>query len=374
MDAMPPASIAGEKPTPASVPYVPCLETLELATDASPDVETPLRPTASWPGGIRRIIVKATMRPASYFIREQLAHDSLAARQARDLSARLASRYMPEAPAITDPVQRWHELDAKTADEITTRLRPFLTKQELERIESVEFITAPADSFNAEISRTGDFVLLTIDFGFRLHLYSLLLLLYEGYGRRDRDDLPGLIPLMLESWAQAEEICLRGASELTPIVAQLPPVELSNVTAIQRAESLIIVFVVLHELGHLVSGHLEGSGASQPDPKRELLADSWAVEVALRGLMDPKEVSFAPPLFFAVATLIERTHAFLERIGSLKPRPVTHPPSHERVANVCAHVGGDTTWYDSSLQLYEWGVFAPQSQIVQQREASKETS
>jgi hypothetical protein len=100
-----------------------------------------------------------------------------------------------------------------------------------------------------------------------------------------------------------------------------------------------------------------------------MVADSWAVEVALRGLMDPQEINFAPSLFFAVATLIEHTHAVRERMGRLKTRPVTHPPSRERAVNVCSHVRGDTTWYDGSVQLYEWGVFAPQSQIIQQYEA-----
>lgn len=305
------------------------------------------------------------MEAASYLVRRQILDDDERSRRMTDFfSRRLVAERLEARPYQGDAFDAWFDLDRQTVDAVKKLIWKHLTPGERNAVDTVQLITLPTPDFSASASRSGADQVLLVDLGFRAYLWRLIVLIFEAYGLRDRKDAPNLIYALMECWALAEEICRRGDSELSPVVRTLP-VRISSAPRVTRAtEAEMLVFVILHELAHFMLGHLQAKATSQAESwQREFEADALGFDILTRSARTGETLALPLGQLFAIFALIEHTREFL----GLGPRAESsHPPAESRVQRLSALFGSDLGWFDSTMHMFEHGVFSPQAQILAQ--------
>jgi hypothetical protein len=325
------------------------------------------------------------MQAAGSRLRYEIYSDDDRAREMNALAQRAVVRDIEtgitESAPITELLAQWEALDQSTVDVLRENLWPFLTASEVHLADTVEFITLPSDDFNAFISKESGRTVIALNLAFRVYFFRFLQLTYDAYDLRDRQDVEGLIPVMFECWALADEICRGSRSTLMAAAdgarvqfGPRPVTDERGLGAIQSAESLGIVFVVAHELAHLFRGDLGSARAVQGYVGDRLLfewelefgADELATEMLLRGAMTSGQLDFALSQLFAIMLLVERTRDFVCRIEGSEPPPRSHPPASERFERLASRIHSDGSWFQSTVSLYKWGIFSLQEQVLAQ--------
>lgn len=156
---------------------------------------------------------------------------------------------------------------------------------------------------------------------------------------------------------------LRGHQE-----ALMPPNARGPDTQTIKWAELIEIFILLHEYGHLVHGHLEEGVEPSPlegdlleVPKRhqqEYVADAYAVQRLVKTNQEhlfPRDVAF-------IVGLVLRFFVFCERLYEPARPSTTHPTSEERwervkeITNVAETPGAVASQLDSAFAAIERGM------------------
>ncbi|MCP3877067.1 MAG: hypothetical protein GY701_01540 [Sulfitobacter sp.] len=211
----------------------------------------------------------------------------------------------------------------------------------------------PTGDFNAQVSRELDGFIVYINAGTRILFAHFAAAALRRGSERLTDTDARFLGDLIESYV--------GGGDLFTLPAPVPP-ELTSFMLAGALDRALQTFCIAHEYGHILAGHLDDQHHATPIP--ELIAkshaqefeadrlaavilfgDSWpdidGIDVFDRirsGTHAPDDIRTAtelsaaisaPPVFFAIAHLIEAAQATLDCAPQV---PSTHPPPPTRAA------------------------------------------